>query len=366
MSDEHIHILDQLTAVNLSVSIWTARKKLTADDFGGVDLPPEELASLGSKKICDPENLKIFAALKARATSHLDKIGVRFLSGWAIPDDQRHFLYDRLVEIKTEFLDAKETFLNDYELAVQNWIAKHPGWERLISDSTVSVDEVKNRLSFNWQFYKVVPPDQTSISDSLLTETANLGQTLFEEIAKESRSMWNKVFAGKTEVSHKALSPLKAMRQKLTGLSFVEPRVSPIADLIEDTLQSMPKRGLISGQHLLLLHGLTAILKDPVELFERGQRVLNGQSFSSVLQGAQISLEVPISGVPVKSNKLELLDKMDDLDYLDNSNLLNDLNDMINDDNSSDSSTENDEKYAQTESDQHSLTTPGLNSFGLW
>ena len=76
-----IRILDKLLALNLSVSLWSARRKMTAEDMGGVNLPPEDLASLGSKRIADPENLKIFATLKARAVSHLDRIGVRFLSG---------------------------------------------------------------------------------------------------------------------------------------------------------------------------------------------------------------------------------------------------------------------------------------------
>lgn len=78
-----IKILDRLVVVNLNIAIWTARKKLTAADFGGVELPPEELASWGSKKVCDPESLRIFGTLKSRAVSHLDRIGIRFLGGWA-------------------------------------------------------------------------------------------------------------------------------------------------------------------------------------------------------------------------------------------------------------------------------------------
>jgi hypothetical protein len=49
-----ITVLDHLMALNLDVNIWTARKKLTPADFGGAELPPEDLASLGSKKIWVP------------------------------------------------------------------------------------------------------------------------------------------------------------------------------------------------------------------------------------------------------------------------------------------------------------------------
>ena len=66
-----IRILDNLLALNLDISLWSARKKMTVEDFGGAELPPEDLASLGSKRIADPSSLKIFSTLKARAFSFL-------------------------------------------------------------------------------------------------------------------------------------------------------------------------------------------------------------------------------------------------------------------------------------------------------
>ena len=43
-----IRILDSLLALNLNISVWSARKKMCLEDFGGAELPPEDLASLGS------------------------------------------------------------------------------------------------------------------------------------------------------------------------------------------------------------------------------------------------------------------------------------------------------------------------------
>ena len=68
-----IRILDNLLALNLNVSLWSARRKMSQDDLGGAELPPEDLASLGSKRIADPENLKVFGTLKARAFNYLDR-----------------------------------------------------------------------------------------------------------------------------------------------------------------------------------------------------------------------------------------------------------------------------------------------------
>ena len=53
-------VLECLLAVNLDINIWSARRKLSPDAFAHGDLPPEGLASLGSKRICDPKELSIF------------------------------------------------------------------------------------------------------------------------------------------------------------------------------------------------------------------------------------------------------------------------------------------------------------------
>ena len=43
-----IKILDSLVALNLNISVWSARKKMCLEDFGGAEVPPEDLASLGA------------------------------------------------------------------------------------------------------------------------------------------------------------------------------------------------------------------------------------------------------------------------------------------------------------------------------
>ena len=93
----NIRILDSLVALNLNISVWSARKKMCLEDFGGAELPPEDLASLGSKRIADPDSLKVFSTLKARAFNYLDRHGIRFMSGWAIPEDKAGDIIDELI-----------------------------------------------------------------------------------------------------------------------------------------------------------------------------------------------------------------------------------------------------------------------------
>jgi hypothetical protein len=279
-----IKVLDNILALHLEVNIWTARKKLSPEDFDGATLPPDDLASLGSKRICDPEDLRVFGTLKARAVSLLDRHGVRFLGGWAIPENQADAIVIELEQILHDFNAAKDDFLARYDESVREWIAKHPGWEQIIFDSTVSADYVRSRMGFLWRLYRIVPPDPADpVMVGLKDEVEGLGQTLFGEVSKAATETWHKCFAGKTEITRKALSPLRTIHQKLSGLSFVEPRVSPVADLIHTAFEHLPKRGRIEGANLLMLQGLVSLLRDTDGLIEHGQKIMDGTTSKDVL-----------------------------------------------------------------------------------
>lgn len=275
-----ITALDHLVVVNLDIHIWTARKKLVPLDLGGAELPPEDLASLGSKRICNPDDLRSFGTLKARAVNLLERNGIRFLSGWAVPDTRLLTIRKELAAIRNEFNAAKASFLQRYDQSVQDWIAKHPQWGSIIAGSTVSEEYVRSRIDFRWQVFRVARPglaDPTQNIDDLATDIDQLGNTLFDEIAKAAGEAWQRCYAGKTEITRKALSPLKSIRDKLIGLSFVEPRVAPIAELLDAAFHSIPKRGAINGRILIMLQGLVTLLQNPQALMEQAQMLLDGR-----------------------------------------------------------------------------------------
>ena len=276
-----ITVLDHLLVVNLDIHIWTARKKLVPLDLGGAELPPEDLASLGSKRVCNPEDLRSFTTLKARAVSVLERSGIRFLSGWAVPDTRIDDIMRELAVIRDEFNAAKESFLQRYEQSVRDWIARHPQWGNIIAGSTVSEEYVRSRLDFRWQVFQVAQPEAVDRNmDNLKEDIDRLSGTLFDEIAKAAGEAWHRCYAGKTEITRKALSPLKAMYDKLMGLTFVEPRVAPVAELLDTAFRSIPKRGAITGSTLVMLQGLVSLLQSPQALMEHGQMILDGRKNS--------------------------------------------------------------------------------------
>lgn len=296
-----ITVLDHLLVVNLNIHIWTARKKLVPLDLGGAELPPEDLASLGSKRVCNPEDLRSFTTLKARAVSVLERSGIRFLSGWAVPNAHIDDIMRELAVIRDEFNAAKESFLQRYEQSVQDWIARHPQWGNIIAGSTVSEEYVRSRLDFRWQVFQVAQPEAVDRNmDNLKEDIDRLGGTLFDEIAKAAGEAWHRCYAGKTEITRKALSPLKAMYDKLMGLTFVEPRVAPVAELLDTAFRSIPKRGAITGSTLIMLQGLVLLLQNPQALMEHGQMILDGRKNSHKILESLLLAEC---AVQVKSKR---------------------------------------------------------------
>jgi len=304
--------LECLLAVNLDVNIWSARRKLSPDDFSHGDLPPEGLASLGSKRICDPNELKIFGTLKSRAVSLLSKSGVRFLGGWAIPEGKAPDIIHQLDIISKDFLKAKNDFISRYDQSVATWIKDNPGWENIIASSTVNADYVAKRIDFNYQLFKVVNPadvSKTKIDIGLKCEVAKLGHTLFDEVAKSAQDAWKKSYLGKTEITRKALSPIKAIQSKLADLSFIEPKVVPVAAMIDAALEKLPKRGALTGNPLLMLKGLVSLLTDTNALLAYAQEIIDGRSNDNVLDALMNQSIAPLKKPKTKTNKEPVTDK---------------------------------------------------------
>ena len=148
-------------------------------------------------------------------------------------------------------------------------------------------------MDFKWQMFKVSPlmehdNEQAVLQSGLAEEVIGLGGTLFGEIAKTADDIWHRVYEGVTSVTHKALSPLRTLHKKLVGLSFVEPHVAPIADIIDTALNRMPPKGNIVGADLLLLQSLVCQLRDSDALLIQAQSLIDGNKPASVSQSQNL------------------------------------------------------------------------------
>jgi hypothetical protein len=295
MNTTQFKVMDNIVCLMLEIRLWAGRKKLRQEDIRMTDvdqLPPGTLASLGSKKICDPKALRVFGMLKARAENLLNKQGVRFLGGWAIPEAQASSIIEELRDIQADFISARVKFLDEYEENIVRWMAEYPEWGDIIQSAIEPKDRVRSKIHFGFTTYKVQP----SLQEESVNETETSGKLasrLFWEIARDAKKAWETSYAGNESVGQKALRPVRRLISKLEGMIFLDNRISPIVQDAEATLAIMPSKGVIDDQNLKALHALLGILMDPERMREHGRMLLENSNGPARSYGNMEEAEEP-------------------------------------------------------------------------
>jgi hypothetical protein len=260
-------ITDQVTLVILSIAIWSGRKKLRAEDLKlGTEIPPEDLVSLGSKRVCDPDALKGFHRIKQSADRACLRVGTRFLGGYAVPHAHAEALAEQLETIKAEFDQETKTFLSSYDHDLEDWISRLPEFEEPIRRAIEPANIVGARLRFGYQLVQIAPADNPG---TLEDEVAGLGDGIFGEVSQIARELESS-FEGKDKLHRRALGTFGRIRDKLACLSFIDERIQPIVDSIDDWLSRLPLTAPITGAIFNEGMGLALLLSDPSRMARHG------------------------------------------------------------------------------------------------
>ena len=305
-------ILDKVVLVKVEANIYGARKKLKKEDLvlaDGSKLPPEDLASLGSKRLLDPDQLTVFNRLKKEAERICLRVGTRFLGGFIIPSDSASSITEELDRIGEDFAKAKTDFLAGYDSAVNDWLVKHPEFASIIEKAVDSVEFVSTRLSFDYLVLAVAMPETLPEKDieRLESKIGSLSEQMFHEIAVEANHLIEQSLLGKDQVTRSALRPIKRIRDKLDGLGFLDYRVAPVVTTIDDLLARIPDRGAIEGSLLQEILACAMLLADPDKTRRHGEGLLAGQTMVEEDETLEVDNNPPI--VSSSALHVELLDQ---------------------------------------------------------
>ncbi|QSA98054.1 DUF3150 domain-containing protein [Methylococcus sp. EFPC2] len=295
-------ILDRLLVVKLDATIWGGRKKLRKEDLilaDGSVLPPEDLASLGSKKIADPGELAVFNRLKKEAERICLKVGTRFLGGFAVPEGAIGSIRCELDRIASSFETARGEFLSRYDESISDWVAKHPAFAQAICRAVDPVDVVAAGLRFDYVVFRVSQPESLEgessqeIAESLSRKVESMSDNLFREVAQDANDLVEHSLLGRQSVTRKALSPFKRIRDKLDGLAFLDHRVSPVVQSIDALLSRVPKVGALDGVYLQEVFAFALLLSDPEKIKRHGEGLSQEALSPSVTERRAPPMSVP-------------------------------------------------------------------------
>lgn len=251
-------ITENVTVVMLDASTYTGRQALskTEKQSAGVTAP-EEIMSVGFKKVVSPEAVRPFATLKKAAERILYQYGVRFLGGWAIPNDRVKEALAEVRQLQEEYGKEKARFLANYTRYVREWASAHKDWASFIG-SGHTPEALERSLHFGFSAVAIAPVDVEG--SDIESEVNGIGARALMEVSKEALSLWDKSLKGKDRITQKTLRPVHKMIEKLDSLSFVDGRLTPLVDHVRGVLDQLPKAGPMDGPDLAAVAGIVLTL----------------------------------------------------------------------------------------------------------
>ena len=254
-----LKLQDKGVLLNLDISIWTGCKKLTAKDFGmAADmLPPGKLASLGQKKVFNPNLLDPFKKLRYETRNFIERYSLPFANGFIYPRDCMDLIDNYLQEQKDIFNASKAVFLADYEANLDEWLleAENATWRHLIANSMVDVSYVARRFGFNWYACYFNPANKSGDMEDAVT---NLPGLVFTDVVETAQSLLKTAKEkGAYQTNQKAIPPFERLRDKLSRMRFFNPKAATLAKGMTLVLDSLPAAGNIEGAEFQKLMNMT-------------------------------------------------------------------------------------------------------------
>ena len=152
-------LLGKIVVVVPRFSQWTGTRAMHEGDFSvGLNgkLPPKEVTrSLGLKAIIDTRHLRVFDRIKYRAEALLEGCGVRYLSGWAIPQEKSQEVFQRLDELVAQYEEEKRQFLTQYDSFVQQWANQHQEFSHEILEGKLDENTVAERINAGYESFRM-------------------------------------------------------------------------------------------------------------------------------------------------------------------------------------------------------------------
>lgn len=246
-------LLNISAVVQLNISIWSARAKLEREDLKVPEdqLPPEAVASLGSKRLFPIEDMRIFGTLKAQAFKYMKGIGVPFMKGWIVEESMLPRIDAVMDKIKHEFDNAVHDFVMAYDRKAGEWCAQYPEWGDMLRRALPDVNDIESKFGFGWHGFKIEPPRQEGMKSNTIEqdiqkvpEKAKLGA--LDELVE----LYNGPFNPGKSITKKTLRPLKAYIDKLNALSFANPALDRYAGKLQVVYDDMEAAKNIDAPYL--------------------------------------------------------------------------------------------------------------------
>lgn len=303
-----------MICVQLDVHLWSGRKRLKKEQLIEknpelANLPPESLATMGSIKIADPEDLSTFLKYKRDAEKLLKINGLPLLGAIGIPEGKLEKVYTGLSDLKAKFEARSQKLYRDFDKNITEWRRKDENaeWAHLIND-VPTPEYVAGRLAFHFHLARVSAPSSldSEYNTGFNNQMSGLKKELFAEASLEARTLMEKYLMGKNlhgavtmreKITPKTLGPLRRIGEKFKSFSFLDPAVEPLGKMVDHVLSLMPVEGPITGVLLMHVWTLAKTLSNPTTALEAAHLAMEAPSsvdaFDALLSSSDLVPDLP-------------------------------------------------------------------------
>ncbi len=291
-------IFDQTVGLILDIKIWSGAKKLKDEDFAGIELPPEELVSLGSKRLHNKETLKPMQAVRTKAIGALESVAVSLYGGkvWLLPEHRADELQTTLEGLSYEFEQEKTQFLEDFYDQQHQWLEQNRKWAAILEPYLDSPDSVEKKFGFTWRTFRISPAQNDDLATAV---SCDMTSALMKEVGALASEACE-TLKDRDRATPKNLNRLDRLVAKLRGLAFVDPGVCIIEQELTQLLDARDADGVLSGPDVFHLARLLVQIKNPQVLNEILEAARNGDSYE--FSYAPVSDAPPVTTTPTPPN----------------------------------------------------------------
>lgn len=240
--DGQFEILDALKSalfVSINATIWTGRAKLDNADIpeAAKHMPPKDLASAGTIKLYNADELKKFRNFKVRAEAICSGSGMRINNGFLMSVDAYSALEDDLAATRAAWSSELDSFVLAYPQGADDWAKSCGEWESLVRAKQPAPSEIGKRFRFDWYTMAFAPAlygkadaDQGNATMPMINGLAN---EALAELIEELKDLYDNSFVKASDPSGKAYGALSRIAGKAKALGFMNPEIARLAPILQ-------------------------------------------------------------------------------------------------------------------------------------
>ena len=247
-----LKVLDNARILQLDSQFWSGTKAVT-DPKKYINIP-SDLHTNTSKKIFNVRWLKELDTQRKAWRREAFKVGTSFGKGLVIMNDDefseiRPALDKTVVDWHIALDELGRTYEAKKELFREESAIHGEEWAKFIEESQLSWSEVKHSFHFEYITFKI---DTDNLDESLVKRVASSQASIYKDI----RMLANKQLtesADKESTTQRIRKPVESVIKKLRSLEFLDKDTGNVADYCESFMDSLPKKGSISGNDFVQL-----------------------------------------------------------------------------------------------------------------